>query len=291
MLKPFLKYLAYRVGYALLNWVPRRGLYRIADRVGDIFYGIYPGGRNAVHANLRQVVGEKVPDSYVEGLARQIFRNAARYYADMISTPRLDIERFARNDIVSHHIANLKDAIATGRGVILASGHYGSPEVTAQFLRVYGIELYVVTEPLAPRALSRFMDGLRSSQGHRFEPVGFEAMKESFRVLRKGGVVALLYDRDVVGNGRPARFFGREALVPMGVADLAAKTGAVIVPAFCRRRPNGRFDVWIHEPLEPCSTGDSRRDRIATTEALLRILEGYIREDPRQWVVLEPVWR
>jgi KDO2-lipid IV(A) lauroyltransferase len=291
MLKAFLKYLAYRLGYALLQWMPRRALYKIADRAGDFAHAIYPEGRMAVQANLRHVLGQRVPQSYVEGLARSIFRNAARYYADMVSTPRLDIEKFARNDIITHHLANLKDAIATGRGVILASGHYGSPEVTAQFLRVYGIELYVVTEPMAPRALSRFIDGLRSSQGHRFEPVSFEAMKESFRVLRSGGVVALLYDRDVVGNGRPARFFGREALVPMGVADLAAKTGALIVPAYCRRGPNGRFDVWIHEPLEPCSSGDAKRDRIATTEALLGILEGYIREDPRQWIVLEPVWR
>ena len=291
MLKAFLKYMAYRLGYAILKRVPRRGLYRIADRVGDVFYGIYPGGRNAVHANLRHVVGEQVPDAYVEGLSRQIFRNAARYYADLISTPSLDIERFYRNEIITHHMANLKDAIATGRGVIMASGHYGSPEVTSQFLRVFGIELYVVTEPLAPRALSRFMDGLRSSQGHRFEPVGFEAMKESFRVLRKGGVVALLYDRDVVGNGRPARFFGREALVPMGVADLAIKTKALIVPSYCRRRADGRFDVWIHEAMEPCASGDPKRDRVATTEALLGLLEGYVREDPRQWIVLEPVWR
>jgi KDO2-lipid IV(A) lauroyltransferase len=197
MLKAFLKYLAYRLGYALLQWMPRRALYKIADRAGDFAHAIYPEGRMAVQANLRHVLGQRVPQSYVEGLARSIFRNAARYYADMVSTPRLDIEKFARNDIITHHLANLKDAIATGRGVILASGHYGSPEVTAQFLRVYGIELYVVTEPMAPRALSRFIDGLRSSQGHRFEPVSFEAMKESFRVLRSGGVVALLYDRDV----------------------------------------------------------------------------------------------
>jgi lauroyl/myristoyl acyltransferase len=291
VLRGFLKYLAYRVGFGLLGWVPRRALYKIAARVGELFYGIYPQGRMAVHANLRHVLGERVPESYVEGLAREIFRNAARYYADLISTPRLDIERFTRNDIVTHHFSNLKEAIATGRGVIMASGHYGSPEVTAQFLRAYGIELYVVTEPQAPRALSRFIDGLRSSQGHRFEPVSFEAMKESFRVLKRGGVVALLYDRDVVGNGRPARFFGRDALVPMGVADLAAKTGALIVPAFCRRRPDGRFDVWIHEAMEPCASGNAKRDRITTTETLLGILEGYIREDPRQWIVLEPVWR
>lgn len=291
MFKAFLKYLAYRIAYAILHHIPRRGLYRIADRVGEVFYGIYPSGRMAVHANLRQALGDRVPDVYIAGLAREIFRNSGRYYADLVSTPQLVIEEFYRKDIIAHHLVNLKDAIATGRGVILASGHYGSPEMTAQFLRAFGIELFVVTEPLAPRALSRFLDGLRSSQGHRFSPVSFETMKEAFRTLRRGGSIALLFDRDVVGNGQPVRFFGREALVPMGVADLAARTGALIVPAFARRRPNGRFDVWIHPPLEAVKTGNPRRDRIATEEALLALLEGYIKEDPRHWIVLEPIWR
>ncbi|MEX2238508.1 MAG: hypothetical protein WEB00_13345 [Dehalococcoidia bacterium] len=291
MLKAFLKYLSYRFAFWLLGGIPRRGLYRIADRVGDLFYLIYPRGRNAVHANLRHVLGERVPEAYVKGVARAIFRNAARYYADLVSTPKLYIPRFYRNDIVAHHMSHLREAFESGEGVILASGHYGSPEMTSQFLRVFGIELFVVTEPLAPRALSRLMDRLRSSQGHRFAPVGFGAMKEAFRTLRAGGGIALLYDRDVVGNGRPVDFFGRPALVPMGVADLAIKTKAWIVPAFSRRRDDGRFDVWIHPAVKAINTGNPRKDRIATTEMLLGLLEGYIREDPRQWVVLEPVWR
>ncbi|MPZ22145.1 MAG: hypothetical protein GEU28_01045 [Dehalococcoidia bacterium] len=291
MLKAFLKYLSYRLAFALLGRLPRRVLYRVADRVGDLFFRIYPGGRLAVQHNLKQVLGDTVPESYISAVAVEIFRNAARCYADVVAMPSLDMERFYRREIITHHLQNLKEAVEAGRGVILASGHYGSPEAAAQFLRVFGIELFVVTEPLAPRALSRFMDRLRSSQGHHFEPVSFGAMKEAFRTLRAGGAVALLYDRDVIGSGRAVEFFGREALVPMGVADLAAKTGALIVPAFPRRRPDGRFDVWFHPAMEAVNTGDPRADRVETTRRLLALLEGYIREDPRQWVVLEAVWR
>jgi Kdo2-lipid IVA lauroyltransferase/acyltransferase len=289
--KGFLKYLAYRVGFWLLQGIPRRALYRIAAQVGFLCYGIYPEGRQAVHANLRHVLGEGAPEKYIEATAREIFRNAARYYADLAATPRLEIEHFYRHEIITHHFQNLKDAIEAGRGVILASGHYGSPEITAQFLRYFDIELFVLTEPMSPKRLSRFIDRVRGSQGHRFQTVSFAAMKEAFRTIRRGGLVALLYDRDVIGGGHPARFFGREALVPTGVADLALKTNALIVPSFVRRRPNGRFDVWIHPPMEAIRTGAPRRDRVATMEALLKILEGYIREDPRQWIVLESVWR
>jgi KDO2-lipid IV(A) lauroyltransferase len=71
---------------------------------------------------------------------------------------------------------------------------------------------------------------------------------------------------------------------------LAVHTGAQVVPAFSHRQGPGRNEVWIEPPLSLERTGDEEHDVRAITEKILARFEEYLRRDPGQWMVLEPVW-
>ena len=60
--------------------------------------------------------------------------------------------------------------------------------------------------------------------------LGADSMREVFKVLRSGGVVAMALDRDLIGNGEPLEFFGQPAPIPIGAVEIAIRAGAAVVP-------------------------------------------------------------
>jgi lauroyl/myristoyl acyltransferase len=69
------------------------------------------------------------------------------------------------------------------------------------------------------------------------------------------------------------------------------KTGAPILPVWCRRQPDNLYIAEVEEPIEVSRTGDTQRDIQVTTERIVRFFERIIRREPDQWLVFLPVWR
>ena len=209
-------------------------------------------------------------------------RNAARYYADLVRTPRLDMIRFyeERINFVSG-LDDLRQSVATKRGVIIVSAHYGNPEVVLQAAVALGIPTFTLTEPLKPQRLNDLVHKLRARPGQVFRPLSLSAVREAIRWLREGRVVPLLCDRDIQNTGMPLPFFGAETRMPVGATELALRTGAVVIPMFCRRTKGGRFDVFSEPPLEMIVTGNAEEDVRTNTLRIIAAIERFIRARPR----------
>ena len=284
------KYYVLRLAYLLLSRLPLSVLYGIARVAGDGAYLARAGARRGVKANMRRVLGPEASEREVRRAAREVFRNAARYYADLIYVPRMDLERFAREKLELTGLEYLLDAQRAGRGVVVTGAHFGNPEMATQGLAASGLRVLGLTEPLQPQALSDFMHWLRSHHGHEYRPATFGGIKEAVRRLKRGGILCILSDRDVGGTGVPMEFFGAEASIPLGSVDLAMRTGADLIPAWARRLPGYRFEARIGPPVELVRTGDYDADVRANTRRLLAVFERELRADPGQWAVLEPIW-
>lgn len=285
------KYYALRLAYLLLGRLPLRILYGIAHVTGDGAYWARSGMRRAVIANMRQVMGSEASEREVRRAAREVFRNASRYYADLIHMPRLDMERFFREQLELEGIEYLQAARDAGRGAVMVGTHFGNPEMSAQGLAGAGFFVFALTEPLQPQALSDFTHWLRNYHGHDYRPVGFGTMKEAFRRLKRGGIVSILLDRDVAGVGVPMQFCGAETRIPLGAVNLALRTGADLIPAWAWRIPGYRFRARIGAPIELVRTGNFDEDVRANTQRVLVLFEEQLRSDPGQWAVLDPIWR
>jgi KDO2-lipid IV(A) lauroyltransferase len=102
--------------------------------------------------------------------------------------------------------------------------------------------------------------------------------------------VCLAIDRDVNGEGVMLDFFGSPASIPLGVAEIALRTGAEIIFVHPRRLPNGKQVVDFIPGFTPESTGNKDADVRAITERMLRVVERLIRSTPENWVVLQQIW-
>jgi lauroyl/myristoyl acyltransferase len=284
-------YLALLFAYKALNWLPTRAAYFIADCIGSVVYYLAPRLRSNAKHNMRQVMGPEASDKQVRRAARSSVRSAARYYADLVKTPRTNSERLYKQRVnMVSGLDDLREAIATKRGVIVASAHYANPEIVLQTAVHLGIPTFTLTEPLKPQRLSDLVHKLRSSQGQTFRPLSLSAVREAIRSLRQGKVVPLLCDRDIQNSGIVLPFFGAETRVPVGAAEIALRTGALVVPMFCRRTPHGGFDVFGEPPMEMTTTGDLEADVRTNTLRILAAIERCVRGDPGQWFVLESMW-
>ena len=284
------KYYALRLAYLLLSRLPLSVLYGIARVVGDAAYLARTGARRAVMANMRRVLGSEASEREVRRTAREVFRNASRYYADLIYVPRMDLQRFAREKLELTGLEYSLDAQRAGRGVVITGAHFGNPDMATQGLAASGLRVLVLTEPLQPQELSDFTHWLRSHHGHEYRPADFGGVKAAVRQLKRGGMLCILSDRDVGGTGVPMEFFGAEARIPLGAVDIAMRTGADLIPAWARRLPGYRFEARIGPPVELVRTSDFDADVRANARRLLAVFERELRADPGQWAVLAPIW-
>jgi KDO2-lipid IV(A) lauroyltransferase len=284
------KYYTLKLAYLVLGRLSLRTLYGIANFFGTAAYYARHKARSDVIANMRQVMGPQASRRSVRAAAREAFRNAARYYADLLYVPGMDIHHFAREQLDIKGVEYLTDAQQSGRGAVVVSAHFGSPELVVQGLAADGFIFFSLTEPLQPKALSDFTHWLRSRHGHVYRTLSLGGVKEAVQRLKSGGLVALLLDRDVAGTGVPMEFCGAITKIPLGAVDLALRTGADLIPAWGWRIDGFRFRAEIGPPLALERTGDFDADVRANARKLLKIFECRLRSDPGQWAVLERIW-
>jgi KDO2-lipid IV(A) lauroyltransferase len=254
----------------------------LAEALGTIAYVLAPRARRAVRANLAIIAPERRDR---EALVRRTFVAQARNYLEIFRIPRLDIPRFAAS-VRLEGWERFECAHAKGRGVIIASAHYGPVAFVGQIVIARGYEFTLPVESTESE-LGRALNRARGGKGLRVVPV--DSARGLYRVLRRGGVLGLLADRAITGTGERVPFFGREALLPSAEVVLALRTGAALVPGFTWR-DGERLTATIEPPIELVPSGDRRADVREGVRRYAEILERYIRRAPEQWTVFEPVW-
>ena len=270
--------------------LPRRAAYALAGVAGDLAFLARASARANVQDNMRHVLGNSASDSKVSRATREVFRSVTRYYVDLVRLPHSTAAELLNHEIKIHGLEQLTEPTSRGQGVVVAAAHYGSPEMGAQAGALLGLDVLVMAEPLQPPAFAKAMHHMRTVHGARYENVSFSGMAGALRHLRAGGVLAMTCDRDIQKTGSPLTFFGETARMPLGAVELAARTGAVLVPGYSHRSGN-RIDVFFDQPLELVNTGRPKEDALVNGAATLARIEPWIKKDPGQWMILERIWK
>jgi len=295
-----LKLQAYRLLVGLVSLVPRSASYMVARWCGTLFSLIPTRRRAALRANLSVAMDLQVEDRKVRSASRTALRHWLLNFVDLLAVGRADFPALIRRSKVDGW-EHFNAAFAQGRGVVLVSAHFGPYDTLVQRLAVRGIPVLIPVEKLDPPALLDFMRARRGKLGMRLEPVGMRTFAVMSAFLKDGGVVVVVSDRDIQGNGEPAELFGRQVTLPTAGLLLALRTGAPLLGAFGSRDRKGIISGHFTAPftfgLEP-GTRDGTRLPIRELRPALRaglremaaLFEREIRRDPSQWVVLQPMF-
>lgn len=283
--------LALRTAERLASALPARVAYALADLAGDAWRRMAPSRRWLVAANLARVcaaTGRPAGGPPFDRMLRDAFRSHARYYLELLRAPSYDRRR--TGEIIE--VPGWDEVLApriVGRPCVLVSWHLGSFEPFATFLAARGLRPMAPIEEIRPRALFEFLTERRARGAVDVIPLA-SARRPLSRRLRDGGLVAIIGDRDLAGDGQPVTVFGHPTTMPIGPAALARAHGASIIAGRCLRTGPDRFRVE-GLPIEVSSTGNRRADVAATVVALAQQLERDIAAAPEQWWgAFQPFW-
>lgn len=283
------QYLATLTAMAVVAPLPRRFGYLVGRVVADITFLIGGRPRDGISTNIRHALGPSPHEGLVNHVSLGVFRNIAKNLYDLIALPRFHSNSVEKR-LTIHGWRHLEDALAPGKGVILASIHMGNMDMAIQVLNARSVKLTVLAEPVQPPELYQLNRRLREYHGISILPVSYSGLKEAISRLKGGEVVAIACDRAIQGNGMTVDFLGEKALMPVGGVELALRTGAAILPAFAVRLKGQRYAIFFEPPLFLANDGNKDYNIRQTLTKIVSVIERYIRRFPDQWMVLSPVW-
>jgi len=283
-------YLTYRSIGATLGHLPEAAADVVAGAVAGTLATV-PGRMPDMYGrHLGRVLGRRLSPHEQRRWTRRAYRSYARYWLEGARLASIDPEVVDARMTMESGWEQFTEAMAAGRGVVLALPHVGSWEWGGAWLARRGYPMTAVAELLEPPELYQWFVRQRQRLGLTIVPLGPEAGGVLLRTLRAGGLVGLLCDRDIVGNGIEVDFFGERTTLPGGPATLALRTGAALMAGAVYSGPGKNHTAVILPSLPTERTGSLRTDVTRLTQALAGDLETLIRRAPEQWHVFQPNW-
>jgi KDO2-lipid IV(A) lauroyltransferase len=111
--------------------------------------------------------------------------------------------------------------------------------------------------------------------------------------MRAGETVGILMDTNMTPpQGLFVPFFGIPACTASGLARVASKTGAAVLPGFLLWEESKHgYVLHFYPELALASTGDPEADAAANTALFTATLESAIRNYPTQWLWMHRRWK
>jgi KDO2-lipid IV(A) lauroyltransferase len=273
-----------------LGWLPRGLARRMA---GVLAWSVY-----RLHGRLRRVGQRNLELAFPELTARErktilcgVYRSLSRQLVEFCRMSRYTAENtrgWIRTEGLDHYLA----AKARGKGVLIVTGHLGAWELSSFYHSLMGHPMGMVIRRLDNRRLDEYVNGIRCLHGNRV------LHKDDFArglltSMRQGETVGILMDTNMTPpQGVFVNFFGKQACAASGVARVALKTGASVLPGFMVwEEAEQRYVLEFGPPLVFERTADEEADIVAATQQCTSAIERWIRRYPDQWLWIHRRWK
>jgi len=296
----WLEYIPVRTLFALLGVLPRRTALRVGESLGRLAYRFAGGLRRVALRNLEIAFPEKTLEDR-ESIAKGSFENLGRVLGELTQFPKAT-HKSLRDQVVfefeseenrnSPEMRLVESERAKGRGVLLLGPHLGNWEMGVFAYSALHHTLTYLARPLDNPLIEEFTVRLRTRFGNESIDKN-NSVAKAMSILREGGILGVLPDVNVLPrDGVFVPFFGTLACTTIGVAMIAARTNALIVPMCCVwDETSERYKVMYGKIIEHANTGDRHQDIVDTTAAFTAEMEKFIRAYPDQWLWIHKRWK
>lgn len=287
-----LEYLLARAILGLFGAMPRPVAIGLGRGMGRLAFWLPLNLRRTGERNL-EIAFPEMEDHERQRLLRGCFDSLGRLLAEFSQFPRMSPERL-RGMIEYDQVglAHLRDAEKNKRGVIFLTGHLGAWELLSFGWSALEYPISFLVRPLDNARVEEMIEGVRTRFGNQAIDKK-SAARQSLRVLRQGGTLGILSDLNTNEfEGVFVPFFGKLACTTAGIATLALKTDAVVIPT-CAVWDKKRKRYFFHgDPaVELVRTGDHDRDIKVNTASFAAAMERMIRLYPDQWLWIHKRWK
>jgi Kdo2-lipid IVA lauroyltransferase/acyltransferase len=220
-----------------------------------------------------------------------VFTSLGRQLAELCQFPRYTAQNV--DDVVVYDgLENYERAYARGKGVLFLTAHFGGWELSAFAHSLHGHWLHVVMRPMDNPYLDRLLQSYRTMHGNKVVPKD-DFVRGLLAAMRAGETVGILMDTNMTPpQGVFVDFFGIPACTASGLARMALRTDAAVVPGFTIwDEALGKYRLRFDPPIELVRTGDLEADIVANTQKFNNVIEEYVRQYPEQWLWVHRRWK
>lgn len=275
----------------VLGWLPRALTRRLGGVLGDVLFRLSGKLRHTGTQNITIAFPSMKAEARV-ALLKTAFQHLGRHLAEVCLMGRYT-RSFAQENVMRYEgLQHYLDAKQAGRGVLVLTGHLGAWELSSFLHSLLGHPMGIVIRRLDNPLLDRMVNGLRSQHGNRI------LHKDDFargllHAMARGETVGILMDTNMTPpQGVFVPFFGVEACTASGLARVARKTGAAVLPGFLLwDEREKRYILRFGEQLVLQTSGNTEQDALHNTALFARVTEDYIRQYPEQWLWLHRRWK
>jgi KDO2-lipid IV(A) lauroyltransferase len=273
-----------------IGLLPRTVARGLGGWVGGVAYRTLGRLRSAGLTNLKLAFPEKT-EAERERILRAEYRNLGYQLAEFCLMPGYTAEG-ASTYIRYEGLENFVQARERGKGVLVLTGHLGAWELSSFYHSLMGRPMGMVIRRLDNPLVDGFVNRIRCLHGNRV------IHKDDFArgliaSMRAGETVGILMDTNMTPpQGVFVPFFGVQACAASGMARVALKTGAAVVPGFLLwEEQEQKYVLHFGEELTVVNTGDAEADAVENTARFTAAIEGYIRRYPEQWLWMHRRWK
>jgi KDO2-lipid IV(A) lauroyltransferase len=287
-----LEYFLARSILGALGVLPRSMALGVGKNLGRITYRLPLKLRQTGERNLA-IAFPEMGDDQKQQLLRGSFESLGRLLAEFSQFPRMTRESL--REMIEYDqvgLGHLRDAEKNEQGVIFLTGHLGAWEILSFGWSALEYPLSFLVRPIDNPRIEEMVEKERT----RFGNIAIDkksAARQALRVLRQKGTLGILSDLNTQPfEGVFVPFFGKLACTNAGIATLALKTDAVVIPT-CAVWDARRGKYFFHgDPqVELVRTGDHQRDVEVNTANFAAAMERMIRLYPEQWLWIHKRWK
>lgn len=262
----------------------------LAHFLGSVAVLVVPRWRmQMAEANIRECLG--VSDERAKQIAADSLHRFGRMVIEVMRFPLLN-EKTIHEQVQVEGLEYLETAYAEGKGVIMATGHYGNWELLGATVALHGYPMLSITRKQNNSHMDKAINEFREMVGQQVTyNRGKHGLLAISRMLKEKNLLGVLFDQDTNDDGVELDLFGKRSIIPMGAAALSRIYGSPILPIFMHNNDDGTCCAKIYPPLYTQKTGDKQRDFYQVTRKLVDILEMEIINHPEMWFWVHDRWK
>lgn len=249
--------------------------------------------RGVLRKNLEEAFGSELTPAQRKAIEQGAFEHLGMLAFEAAHSANWSAEEFLEK-VAFEGDEHWRAALEHGRGLIFVTAHMGNWELMhPAFFCHSGVVTGIISRDVTNPELNPRISAFRGRMGN---PVysNEQSAVGYLRLLRRGGVLAMLADQDSKRiRCEYVRFFEQPVSTPVGPGFLSRKCGAPIVPVYIRRLTSDptRHRIRFYPPIYPDVQLDEETDAWRMIQEASECLEQEIRETPEQWVWIHDRWR
>lgn len=285
------EFVVLRLVSRVLNLLSGKSKFGLGMLLGTLWFDVFRIRRKIVLENL-QIAFPEVPLALRVAIGRRSLWHMGRGFIEYFEFFNLTKENIGKK-VEFHGLEYLEEARMQKKGALILSLHLGNGDFAIAGLGLIGWPMVLISKTFKLKWLNNLWFGIRAQFGTQFIPPRHSSYG-ILKALKKNERVIFVLDQFMGPPiGCKTQFFGKETGTAMGLAVMAHRSGAPVIPIYTYRTSDDTHVVILDSPIPFQTEGFASEAEMIqfNTQVYTHRIESIVRKYPDQWMWVHRRWK